>query len=34
MPGLIEITQGLQSGEKVITEGIQKMRPGGKVKAS
>jgi membrane fusion protein (multidrug efflux system) len=34
MPGLIEITRGLQNGEKVITEGTQKVRPGGKVKAS
>jgi membrane fusion protein (multidrug efflux system) len=34
MPGLVEITQGLQNGEKVITEGTQKVRPGGKVKAS
>jgi membrane fusion protein (multidrug efflux system) len=34
MPGLVEIIQGLQSGEKVITEGTQKVSPGGKVKAS
>ena len=30
--GRVEITEGLQAGERVITEGIQKVRPGGKVK--
>jgi len=34
MPGLVEITEGLQSGERVVTEGTQKVRPGGKVKAT
>jgi membrane fusion protein (multidrug efflux system) len=34
MPGFVEITGGLQSGERVITEGTQKVRPGGKVKAT
>jgi membrane fusion protein (multidrug efflux system) len=32
MPNVIEITQGLQVGEKVIAEGVQKVRPGGAVK--
>jgi len=32
--GLVEITSGLQAGERVVAEGIQKVRPGGKVKAS
>jgi len=31
MPGLVEITHGLQAGEKVIAEGTQKVRPGAKV---
>jgi len=31
MPGLVEITHGLQGGEKVITEGVQKVGPGAKV---
>jgi len=34
MPGLVEITRGLQGGEKVITEGVQKVMPGAKVKPS
>lgn len=34
MPGQVEITSGLQGGERVITEGTQKVRPGGKVKAA
>lgn len=32
--GLVEITGGLQPGERVVAEGLQKLRPGGKVKAS
>ncbi len=32
--GLVEITAGLQPGERVVAEGLQKVRPGGKVKAS
>jgi membrane fusion protein (multidrug efflux system) len=32
MANAIEITQGLQAGEKVIAEGVQKVRPGGAVK--
>lgn len=32
MPGRVEITEGLQSGERVVIEGIQKVRPGGKVR--
>ena len=32
--GLVEITSGLQPGERVVVEGIQKVRPGGKVRAS
>src|SRR4029077_6553599 len=31
MPGLIEVTHGLKSGERVITEGVQKVGPGAKV---
>jgi len=31
--GLVEIVSGLQGGERVVVEGIQKIRPGGKVKA-
>ena len=31
---VVEVTRGLQSGEKVITEGTQKVRPGGRVKAN
>ncbi len=33
LAGIVEITKGLQGGEKVIVEGLQKVRPGGKVKA-
>jgi membrane fusion protein (multidrug efflux system) len=33
MANAIEITDGLQAGEKVIAEGVQKVRPGGAVKA-
>ena len=32
MAGVVEILSGLQPGERVIVEGIQKVRPGGKVK--
>jgi membrane fusion protein (multidrug efflux system) len=32
--GLVEIVEGLAAGERVVAEGIQKVRPGGKVKAS
>jgi membrane fusion protein (multidrug efflux system) len=34
LPGLVEITQGLQGGEKVIVEGVQKVMKGAKVKAT
>jgi membrane fusion protein, multidrug efflux system len=34
MPNLVEITQGLQAGERVVAEGVQKVRPGGPVKAA
>lgn len=34
MPDLVEITEGLRPGEKVISEGVQKVRPGGAVKVS
>jgi multidrug efflux pump subunit AcrA (membrane-fusion protein) len=30
--GRVEITSGLQGGELVVVEGIQKLRPGAKVK--
>lgn len=32
--GLVEVVSGLQGGERVIAEGIQKVRPGGKVMTS
>jgi len=32
MPNQIEIVSGLQSGEKVVAEGVQKVRPGAPVK--
>jgi len=32
--GLVEIVSGLKPGERVVAEGIQKIRPGAKVKAS
>ena len=32
--GLVEIINGLKPGERVVAEGIQKIRPGAKVKAS
>ena len=31
MAGVVEIIAGLKQGEKVIVEGIQKVRPGGAV---
>jgi len=31
--GLVEVATGLKAGERVVAEGIQKVRPGGKVKA-
>jgi membrane fusion protein, multidrug efflux system len=34
MPGCVEITQGLNGGENVITEGVQKVGPGAKVVVS
>ena len=34
LPNLIEVTEGLQAGERVISEGVQKVRPGGMVKAA
>ena len=34
LAGLVEIVDGLQPGERVVAEGLQKVRPGGKVKAS
>ena len=30
--GLVEVVSGLESGERVVSEGIQKVRPGGKVR--
>lgn len=32
LPNLIEITEGLNEGEKVVAEGVQKVRPGAPVK--
>ena len=32
--GLVEIVSGIKPGERVVAEGIQKIRPGAKVKAS
>jgi membrane fusion protein (multidrug efflux system) len=34
LPGLVEVVTGLRVGEPVITEGVQKIRPGAKVKAA
>ncbi len=34
LAGQVEIVKGLQPGERVVAEGLQKVRPGGKVKAS
>jgi membrane fusion protein (multidrug efflux system) len=33
LAGQVEIVQGLKAGERVVSEGLQKVRPGGKVKA-
>ena len=33
-PGVVEIVEGLKAGERVVVEGIQKVRPGGKVAPS
>ncbi len=33
-PGEVEITRGLQAGERVVTEGLQKVVPGGPVRVS
>ncbi|MFM1769746.1 MAG: hypothetical protein RJA22_2275 [Verrucomicrobiota bacterium] len=30
--GIVEVTRGLEGGERVVAEGIQKVRPGGKVR--
>jgi membrane fusion protein (multidrug efflux system) len=32
--GMVEVLNGLKAGERVVAEGIQKVRPGGKVKAA
>jgi membrane fusion protein (multidrug efflux system) len=32
--GIVEVLSGLKAGERVVAEGIQKVRPGGKVKAA
>jgi len=34
LPGRVEVTQGLSAGEKVVVEGLQKLRPGAPVKLS
>jgi membrane fusion protein (multidrug efflux system) len=34
MPGRVEAVSGLQGGERVVAEGVQKVRPGGKVKGT
>ena len=34
LAGIVEVISGLQGGERVVAEGIQKVRPGGKVKAA
>lgn len=34
LPGRVEITKGLHSGEMVVVEGVQKLRPGAPVKLS
>jgi len=33
-PGEVEIARGLQAGERVVTEGLQKVVPGGPVRVS
>lgn len=32
LAGLVEVTSGLEGGERIVAEGLQKVRPGGKVK--
>lgn len=32
--GIVEVVSGLQGGERVVSEGLQKVRPGGKVKVA
>jgi membrane fusion protein (multidrug efflux system) len=32
LAGLVEVTGGLHGGERVVSEGLQKVRPGGRVK--
>ena len=34
LAGIVEVISGLQGGERVVAEGIQKVRPGGKVRAA
>jgi len=34
LAGQVEVTKGLNGGEQVVAEGLQKVRPGGKVKSS
>ncbi|MEW6306085.1 MAG: efflux RND transporter periplasmic adaptor subunit, partial [Verrucomicrobiota bacterium] len=34
LAGLVEVTEGLQAGENVVVEGVQKIGPGSKVKAA
>ena len=34
LAGIVEVLSGLQGGERVVAEGIQKVRPGGKVRAA
>ena len=34
MAGSVEVVTGLQGGERIVAEGVQKVRPGGKVKAA
>ncbi len=34
MAGSVEVVSGLQGGERVVAEGVQKVRPGGKVRAA
>src|SRR5262249_21607808 len=34
MPGSVEVVSGLQGGERIVAEGVQKVRPGGKVRAA
>ena len=34
MPGSVEVVTGLQGGERIVAEGVQKVRPGGKGRAA